>query len=137
MGYLRSVKTSRRVFRVLGVSALWPASAGRLPLHEALGRSSSARRERQSCRPAGRSPLTLAAKKGSKVPVASGRTMEDGGPDMKGTSITANSSIDELLKSYPETGGILIQSGRLYSARTGHLYLEFPPLTIADYATLN
>jgi hypothetical protein len=56
---------------------------------------------------------------------------------MEDTAINPDSRIDEVLERHPETGAILIQSGRLCRATKGNLYLEYPPLTVADYATLN
>jgi hypothetical protein len=103
------------------------AGERRLLLHEALGPG-----ELDAARATERAPRSV-------VEMSSCIRADnvDGRPDMNRTPITANSSIDEVLTSYPETGAILIQSGHLYRARKGNLYLEYPPLTIADYAALN
>jgi len=56
---------------------------------------------------------------------------------MKSTTITADSLIDDVLKDHPNTGALLIQGGRLSHAPKGHLYLEYPPLTVGEYAAMN
>jgi hypothetical protein len=51
--------------------------------------------------------------------------------------ITADSVIDEILERYPRLGPTLMQLGRMLEEPTGHLYAQFPRLTVRDYATLN
>lgn len=51
--------------------------------------------------------------------------------------ITAEWRVDETIKRHPSTGPILLQRGRLYVARQGHLYADYPGLTLGQYATLS
>jgi hypothetical protein len=51
--------------------------------------------------------------------------------------ITAEWKLGEVLARYPSAGPILSQSGRLYVARPGELYAQYPALTIGEWARVN
>ena len=57
--------------------------------------------------------------------------------EMAAPRIAPDSVVTEVLERNPQTGPILIQRGRMFRAPTGHLYVEYPRLTVEQYAALN
>ena len=52
--------------------------------------------------------------------------------------LTLDSTVRDVIASYPSTGDIFIQHGRMFRVRPGHLYASYdPPLTISEYAAIN
>ena len=49
--------------------------------------------------------------------------------------VTAEMVVSEILSRFPAVGSILLQHGRMFHARKGELYVSYPPLTVAEYAS--
>ncbi|HEV8440341.1 MAG TPA: hypothetical protein VGT40_19815 [Methylomirabilota bacterium] len=58
-------------------------------------------------------------------------------PEATSQPITAESVVSEVVDRFPETGPILLQSGRMFRSRPGHLYAEYSRMTVAEFAALN
>jgi hypothetical protein len=51
--------------------------------------------------------------------------------------IAADSNVKKVLSSYPSTGPVFSQHGRLFVAQPGELYPRYPELTVGEWARLN
>src|SRR5262245_36103824 len=52
--------------------------------------------------------------------------------------LTGESSLHDVIASYPSTGDVFIQHGRIFRVKPGNLYATYDPsLSVADYASPN
>ena len=52
--------------------------------------------------------------------------------------VSGESSLHDVIASYPSTGDIFIQQGRIFRVKPGNLYATYDPsLSVAEYASQN
>lgn len=51
--------------------------------------------------------------------------------------IVSETLVTDIVDCVPAAGPVLLQHGRTSRARRGELHADYPPLTVAEYASLN
>ena len=63
--------------------------------------------------------------------------MKEGRQDARTSGVDAATKVNDVLRSYPRAGEVLIQHGPLSVAEPGNFYLRYPDQTVGEFAKRN